>query len=116
MKIAFRYKNVESPKPVETAVEGYVRKIEKLLQHYSSDLVQLHGSFEKHPRNGEYSCSLDLSLPTGKLCATAPGPDPRTSARKAFLELSGQIKKHQSRLRKDHEWKRKRVRVERALA
>jgi ribosomal subunit interface protein len=116
MKICIRYKNVETPKPVETAVEGYVRKIEKLLQHYAPDLVQLHGSFEKHPHRAEYVCSVDLSLPTGKLCATAPGSDARASARKAFVELAAQIKKHQSRLRKDYEWKRKRVRVERVLA
>jgi len=116
MKISIRYKNVETPKPVEKAVEGYVVKIEKLLEHYDPDLVQLHGSFEKHPHRAEFTCFVDLSLPTGKLCATAPGADPRASAHKAFAELVAQIKKHQARLRKDYEWKRKRVRAERALA
>jgi len=36
--------------------------------------------------------------------------------RKAFVELETQIKKHQSRLRKEYEWKRKRGRAEQALA
>jgi ribosome-associated translation inhibitor RaiA len=116
MKVSIRYKNVETPTPVEKVVETHVLKIEKLLQHYDPDLVQIHGSFEKHPQHDEYICSVDLSLPTGKLCASAPGPDPRVSARKAFVEILGQIKKHQSLLRKDHEWKRKRVRVDRVLA
>jgi ribosome-associated translation inhibitor RaiA len=42
------------------------------------------------------------------LHATAEATDPATSARKGFSELESQIKKHQSRLRKDHQWKRKR--------
>jgi hypothetical protein len=38
------------------------------------------------------------------------------SARKAFVDLEKQIKKHQARLRKDYEWKRKRGKAEQALA
>ncbi len=58
----------------------------------------------------------NLSLPTGPLHATATGPNPAASARKAFVELEKQIKKHQARLRKEHEWKRKRGETEQALA
>jgi hypothetical protein len=32
----------------------------------------------------------------------------RTSCKKAFAELVAQVKKHQAKLRKDYEWKRKR--------
>jgi len=32
----------------------------------------------------------------------------RASCKKAFSELEVQVKKHQERLRKDYEWKRKR--------
>ena len=46
----------------------------------------------------------------------ASGPDPGASARKAFAELEAQIKKHKARLRKDHEWNRKRGKAEQALA
>jgi ribosomal subunit interface protein len=116
MKIAISYKHVESPKDVEAAVERHLAKIGKLLKTYAPDLVQLHGDFEKHLRRTEFNFSVNLSLPTGTLHATGKGPDAKTSARAGFTELESQIKKHQSRLRKDYEWKRKRGRAERALA
>jgi ribosome-associated translation inhibitor RaiA len=108
MKLSISYKHVESQKPVEAEVERHIRKLNKLLQSYDPDLVQLHGVFAKNPHKGEQSCTLNLSLPTGTLHATAAGTTERTSCKKAFIELEAQVKKHQSRLRKDYEWKRKR--------
>lgn len=111
MKLSISYKHVESHKPVEVEVERHVGKLEKLLKSYSPDLVQLHGSFSKNPRTEENSCMLNLSLPSGMLHATGSGATVRTSCKKAFSDLEAQVKKHQSRLRKDYEWKRKRLRV-----
>jgi ribosomal subunit interface protein len=108
MKLSISYKHVESQKPVEAEVERHIRKLNKLLQSYDPDLVQLHGVFAKNSHKGEQSCTLNLSLPTGTLHATAAGTTERTSCKKAFTELEAQVKKHQSRLRKDYEWKRKR--------
>ncbi len=108
MKLSISYKHVESHKPVEVEVERHVGKLGKLLKSYSPDLVQLHGTFSKHPRTDESSCTLNLSLPTGTLHATGTGATVRASCKKAFSELEAQVKKHQSKLRKDYEWKRKR--------
>jgi ribosome-associated translation inhibitor RaiA len=116
MKISISYRYVESPHPGEKAVGRHLAKITTLLKSYAPDLVQIHGSFAKHPRRTEYTFSVNLSLPTGTLHASGVGPDPRACARKGFVELETQIKKHQSRLRKDYEWKRKRGRAEQALA
>jgi ribosomal subunit interface protein len=116
MKINISYRHIESAQAVESALERHIAKIGKLLKSYEPDLVQFHGGFEKQPHRPEYSFSANLSLPTGTLHATGVGPDPATSARKAFVELETQIKKHQSRLRKDYEWKRKRGKTEKALA
>lgn len=110
MKIAFSCKRVALREPVEAAAGHSVTKLERLLKSYSPDLLKLHGGFEKHPRKEEYSLSLNLSLPTGTLHATGTGPDVRSSVKQAFDELESQVKKHQSRLRKDYEWKRKRAR------
>ena len=112
MKISISHKHVELCEPVEKEVGHYLTKLGRLLKRYSPDLVQLHGSFEKHSRKTEYTFSLNLSLPTGALHATGVGPDVRASVKKAFAELETQVKKHQSRLRKDYEWKRKRGRAE----
>ncbi len=108
MKLSINYKHVESHKPVEVEVERHVSKLGKLLQSYSPDLVQLHGAFSKTPRTDENSCSLNLSLPTGTLHVTGTGASVRACCKKAFSELEAQVKKHQAKLRKDYEWKRKR--------
>jgi ribosome-associated translation inhibitor RaiA len=110
MKVSINYKHVEYHKPAEEEFERQAAKLGKLLQTYSPDLVQLHGVFSKTPRTDEDSCALNLSLPTGTLHATATGATVRASCKKAFSELEAQVKKHQARLRKDYEWRRKRPR------
>jgi ribosome-associated translation inhibitor RaiA len=108
MKLSINYKHVESHKPVELEVERHVVKLQKLLKSYSPDLVQLHGGFTINPRTQEISCALTLSLPSGALRATGVGAAVRTSCKKAFSDLEAQVKKHQEKLRRDYEWKRKR--------
>jgi len=111
MKISISYKHVDSREPVEAEAARYLEKLGKLLKSYAPDLVQLHGSLEQRPRKLEYAFSLNLTLPTGTLHVTGMGPDLRLSVKNAFAELEGQVKKHQSRLRKDYQWKRKRARA-----
>jgi len=111
MNINLSYKNVDVREPIENEVARHLEKMGRLLKSYEPDLVQLHGSFEKHPRKVEYAFSLNLSLPTGSLYATGEGPELRLSVKQAFAELERQVKKHQSKLRKDYEWKRKRPRA-----
>lgn len=111
MKLSVSYKNVESHTAAEKEVEKCKEKLNRLLKSYEPDLVQLHGVFCKNPRMEEYSLSLNLSLPTGTLHATGTGENIRASCKQAFSELQSQVKKHQSRLRKDYEWKRKRPRT-----
>lgn len=108
MKISFTCKHTELRAAVEGEIERHVPKLERLLKRYAPDLCQLHGSFDKHPRKTEYTLSLTLSLPTGTLHTSGQGPDVRTGVKQAFVELETQLKKHQSKLRKDYEWKRKR--------
>ncbi len=108
MKLSFNYKHVESHKPIEDEVERRIGKLRKLLKSYSPDLIQLHGGFTKNSRTSENSCTLNLSLPSGMLHATGTGAAARTSCKKAFSDLEAQVKKHQQKLRKDYEWKRKR--------
>jgi ribosome-associated translation inhibitor RaiA len=108
MKLSINYKHVESHKAVEDEVARHVGKLEKLLQTYSPDLVQLHGAFSKTPRTDEDCFTLNLSLPSGTLHATGTGPTVRTSCKKAFSDLEAQVKKHQAKLRKGYEWRRKR--------
>jgi ribosomal subunit interface protein len=116
MKLSISYKNVEPHEPAEKEVERYASKLNRLLKSYESDLVMLHGVFTKNSHREENSFSLNLSLPTGTLHATGAGENVRASCKQAFTELESQLKKHQSRLRRDYEWKRKRPRPAPALS
>jgi ribosomal subunit interface protein len=111
MKLSVSYKHVDSHEAVEEQSARHLNKLSRLLKSYQPDLVQLHGVFSKNPHNQEHSFSLNLSLPTGTLHATGTGDNVRASCKKAFSELEVQVKKHQERLRKDYEWKRKRPRA-----
>jgi ribosomal subunit interface protein len=110
MKLSISYKHVDAHETAEKQCERHIEKLARLLKSYEPDLVQLHGAFSKNPHKQEHSFSLNLSLPTGALHATGTGGNVRASCKKAFTELEVQVKKHQSRLRKDYEWKRKRLR------
>lgn len=110
MKFSISYKHVDSHDSVEAESERHVAKLGRLLKSYEPDLVQLHAAISKNPRN-QHEFSLNLSLPTGTLHATGAGGNIRASCKQAFSELEMQVKKHQARLRKDYEWKRKRPRT-----
>jgi ribosome-associated translation inhibitor RaiA len=116
MKTSIAYKNLDLREPVESEFEKQRQKLNRLLQTYSPDLVQLHGTVEQHSRKEEFAFSLNLSLPTGSLQAGNSGPDLRQCIKRAFSDLARQLKRHQSLLRRDFEWKRKRGRAEAALA
>ena len=115
MKLSISYSLEDWREPIETETQRHVAKLEKLLKRYAPDLVQLHGVIENRTRKQEYVFSLNLSLPTGTLHATGEAGNVRASVKKAFEEIEAQVKKHQARLRKDYEWKRKRPRAK-ALA
>ena len=91
-------------------------KLERLLKAYDPDLVQLHGVCSQNPHKEEHSFSLNLSLPTGTLHAIGTAEKVRSCCKQAFSEIETQVKKHQSLLRHDHEWKRKRIRPKAAEA
>jgi ribosome-associated translation inhibitor RaiA len=110
MNVSISYKHVESQPVVATEVMRRLDKLGKLLRSYEPDLVQIKGVFSKHPRTDEQSLALTLSLPTGTLRATGNGKNVLAGCKKAFSEIEMQIKKHQSLLRREHEWKRKRPR------
>jgi ribosome-associated translation inhibitor RaiA len=111
MKVAINYKDVEKHKPAEKEVERFASKLSRLLKSYDPDLLQLRGAFSQNPRNGEYIFSANLTLPAGTLHATGSATHVRASCKQVFAELEAQVKKHQAKLRKDYEWKRKRPRL-----
>jgi ribosomal subunit interface protein len=108
MNVSFSYKHVDSQQAVATEVMRRLDKLGKLLKSYEPDLVQIKGVFSKNNRTEEQSLALTLSLPTGTLHATGNGKNVLAGCKNAFSDIEAQIKKHQSILRRDYEWKRKR--------
>jgi ribosome-associated translation inhibitor RaiA len=109
MKVSISYKHVEAHEDAEREASRSLKKLARLLKSYEPDLVQLHGVLSKNRHNGEHSFSVNLSLPTGTLHAAGSGANVRASCKQAFSELEVQVKKHQSLLRRDYQWKRKRA-------
>jgi ribosome-associated translation inhibitor RaiA len=110
MKLSVSFKELADHKSVDKEMQHATKKLNTLLKSYQPDLVQLHAVFSKVPRKDEHALALNLNLPTGTLHATAANIHLRACCKKAFRELESQVKKHQSLLRKDYEWKRKRPR------
>jgi ribosomal subunit interface protein len=109
MNVSISYKHVEAQQPVASEVMRRLDKLNRLLRTYQPDMVQLKGVFTRNQRTDEQSCALTLSLPSGTLHATGNGKNVLAGCKKAFSEIETQVKKHQSRLRREHEWKSKRV-------
>jgi ribosomal subunit interface protein len=110
MKLSVSFKDVENRKSIEKEMQHATEKLKTLLKSYEPDLVQLHAVFSQLTRTEEFMLSLNLTLPTGTLHATATKEHLGACCKKAFSEIESQVKRHQSRLRKDYEWKRKRPR------
>ena len=110
MKVTYSQIDLEFRESVEKECGRHIEKLNRILKRYPPDLVQIHVCLEKVPRRIEYSCSLNLTLPTGTIHASSSGDGVLTSAKAAFAEIESQLKKHQQKLRKDYLWKRKRDR------
>lgn len=108
MNVSISYKDVDSQEAVTREINRRLDKLNRLLKSYEPDLVQIKGVFSKTPRTDEQSLALTLSLPTGTLRATGGGGNVLAGCKRAFGELETQLKRHQSLLRREHEWKRKR--------
>jgi ribosomal subunit interface protein len=109
MNVSISYKHVDTQQPVAVEVMRRLDKLNRLLKSYQPDMVQLKGVFSQNQRTDEKSCALTLSLPSGTLHATGNGKNVLAGCKKAFSEIETQVKKHQSRLRREHEWKPKRI-------
>src|SRR5579862_5265467 len=63
----------EHRKVIDGEAAHQIEKLNRLLKRYDPDLVELHWSIEKAPRKIEYTCSMNLRLPTGNLHASGTG-------------------------------------------
>jgi ribosome-associated translation inhibitor RaiA len=111
MKLSIVFKEIERHNPAEKAVHRCAEKLSKLLKTFDPDLVQLHCVFSTLPRTKEFGLALKLTLPNGVLHASDESEHLPEVCKIAFADLEIQVKKHIARLRKHHEFGRKRSRL-----
>jgi len=108
MNVSISYKHVDTQQAVALEVMRRLDKLGRLLKRYQPDLIQVKGVFSRNQRTDENSLALTISLPTGTLHAIGNGKNVLAGCKRAFSDIESQVKKHQSLLRRDYEWKRKR--------
>ena len=93
---------------MDKVIQSHLKKLEKLLAHFSPDLVHLHGTLESNGTRKNCSCSINLALPTGQLHARQEGGNTITDLQACFNHLIDQLKKHMQALRREEAWHRDR--------
>jgi RNA polymerase sigma factor (sigma-70 family) len=100
------YKAGKTP-DVEREFQHQLQKLERRLQVFKPDLVQLHAVVDQE--NGHSaSVSLNLRLPSGQMAAQRSGENALAAAKSAFADLISQLTKHKDLLR--GHWTRKSLR------
>jgi DNA-directed RNA polymerase specialized sigma24 family protein/ribosome-associated translation inhibitor RaiA len=114
MQVHFSYQHGSPHSQLENIIGNHISKLEKLLVHFSPDVVHLHGTIEFGTTNQEPKCSLHLWLPTSQIHAKEHGADLPTIVRVAFEHIESQVKKHKEILR--HEGERRKGKIGPVLA
>ena len=107
MNLIVQYKCDDFRPQIEQDITRHMAKMERWLERYDPDLISLHACYEKHSRKKIYTVTLNLTLPSVTLHASASTGEPRFALRHAFDAMEMQVSKHQRLARKDYEWKRK---------
>src|SRR5258708_38582420 len=106
MNFHVSYKAGKTP-DVEREFQHQIQKLERRLQVFKPDLVQLHAVVEQENGRGAIT-SLNLRLPSGQMAAQRSGEDALAAPTSAFADLISQVTKHKDMLR--GQWTRKSLR------
>jgi RNA polymerase sigma factor (sigma-70 family) len=105
MNVHVSYKVHKTP-DIEKEVNHHIQKIQKRLQVFRPDLLDLKAVIEENSAREGTIVSLNLHLPSGQLSAQAKAPSPTAAIKAAFDELIQQIGRHKELLRSSHKWRR----------
>lgn len=108
----FSFHHVSRSPQIEKTIGLHIRKLEKLLGRFSSDLIRLHGVVEYTAAHQGPVCSLNLWLPTARLNSREGAATPLDALQACFSQLTEQVKKHKQFLRREGVWKRRRYKFQ----
>jgi RNA polymerase sigma factor (sigma-70 family) len=105
MNVHVSYKVHKTP-DIEKEISHQIEKIQKRLQVFRPDLLDLKAVIEENSAREGTIVSLNLHLPSGQLTAQAKAPSPTAAIKAAFDEITQQIGRHKELLRSSHKWRR----------
>ena len=105
MNVHVSYKVHKTP-DIEKEISHQIEKVQKRLQVFRPDLLDLKAVIEENSAREGMIVSLNLHLPSGQLSAQAKAPSPTAAIKAAFDELIQQIGRHKDLLRSSHKWRR----------
>jgi RNA polymerase sigma factor (sigma-70 family) len=108
MNLHFSFKAAKSA-DLENDIQQHVQKLEKRLQVFRPDLVHLHGTLDRAPRES-FAVNLNLRLPSGQLSVQSSGSSANAAIKVAFSDLVTQLGRHKELLRSQHKWQRQKDR------
>lgn len=106
MEVHFAYHHVVRTAQLDRVITTHSEKLERLLKHFSPDMIHLHGVLEYHSNREIPTCSLNLSLPSAVLHASETGDSILSAMQECFKEVIRQVGKHKDRLRREGSWHR----------
>ncbi|MBI4460742.1 MAG: hypothetical protein HY648_11885, partial [Acidobacteria bacterium] len=115
MQVHWSFHHVPRNPRIDKAIQSSTRKMEKLLERFSPDLVHLHGLLEYNAAHQGPVCSLNLWLPTGQLHSREESGTELAALKACFDQLIEQVKKHKQVLRRESVWKRRRYKVQQEI-
>src|SRR6266852_3838550 len=106
MNFHVSYKAGKTP-DVEREFQHQIQKLQRRLQVFKPDLVQLHAIVDQESGRST-TTSLNLRLPSGQMAAQRSGENALAATKSAFADLISQVTKHKDLLR--GHWTRKSLR------
>ena len=107
MNVHISYKVHKTP-DIEKEISHQLEKLQKRLQVFRPELVQLKGTVDESSARKGFAVSLNLHLPSGQMAAECSAPNAMSALKAAFDDLLQQLNKHKAMLRSSHKWPRRR--------
>ena len=106
MNVQIHHKNLDLLRNHEKLIDRQCRKIEKMLQTFSADAVDLNVNVVRLSRGSQYQTGLVLSLPQRAIRVEEIEDNATSSIVRAFAELRRRVKRFKSQLSRERLWRR----------
>ena len=103
------FKHVKSTDDIRSRFDREVKKLQRRLNHFPEDGVQLNGVIEARIGKELHTCTLTLRLPGKTLHTTNEGYKIFESMDTAFEDIEKQLGKYITQLRREQFWKKGRA-------